>query len=420
MRELLSLTGKKILGINPPVEDFAFFDLWSKPVGILYLLQKMRENKNEISFIDMIHEASCGKKTFGREKISSAEIDKPQVYSAIQRKYHRFGLSGEQLTKRLRSMEKPDIIFLTSVMTYWYGGVKHTIETVKKELPYTPVILGGIYARLCPEHASSLGADMTVTENWEPDAAMPAMDLYGTLPYGVTMTSFGCPLACDYCASHVLWNRYRRRPLDEVLKEIDFQYQLGARDFAFYDDALLIDKENYFYPMCGEIRKKYKGEIRLHTPNGLHVRQIDKKCAETMKESGLLTIRLSLESIDPEIARTSSGKVAREEYASAVKLLLASGYTSSDCETYILLGLPGQSIESVKETINFVHESGGKPKLAEFSPIPRTKSFEEAAKKLPALKTEPLLQNNSVYSSWISGEIKPEILQELKDCARGR
>ena len=233
MRELLSLTGKKILGINPPVEDFAFFDLWSKPVGILYLLQKMRENKNEISFIDMIHEASCGKKTFGREKISSAEIDKPQVYSAIQRKYHRFGLSGEQLTKRLRSMEKPDIIFLTSVMTYWYGGVKHTIETVKKELPYTPVILGGIYARLCPEHASSLGADMTVTENWEPDAAMPAMDLYGTLPYGVTMTSFGCPLACDYCASHVLWNRYRRRPLDEVLKEIDFQYQLGARDFAF-------------------------------------------------------------------------------------------------------------------------------------------------------------------------------------------
>ena len=420
MRELLSLTGKKILGINPPVEDFAFFDLWSKPVGILYLLQKMRENKNEISFIDMIHEASCGKKTFGREKISSAEIDKPQVYSAIQRKYHRFGLSGEQLTKRLRSMEKPDIIFLTSVMTYWYGGVKHTIETVKKELPDTPIVLGGIYARLCPEHASSLGADMTVTENWEPDAAMPAMDLYGTLPYGVTMTSFGCPLACDYCASHVLWNRYRRRPLDEVLKEIDFQYQLGARDFAFYDDALLIDKENYFYPMCGEIRKKYKGEIRLHTPNGLHVRQIDKKCAETMKESGLLTIRLSLESIDPEIARTSSGKVAREEYASAVKLLLASGYTSSDCETYILLGLPGQSIESVKETINFVHESGGKPKLAEFSPIPRTKSFEEAAKKLPALKTEPLLQNNSVYSSWISGEIKPEILQELKDCARGR
>ena len=420
MRELLSLTGKKILGINPPVEDFAFFDLWSKPVGILYLLQKMRENKNEISFIDMIHEASCGKKTFGREKISSAEIDKPQVYSAIQRKYHRFGLSGEQLTKRLRSIEKPDIIFLTSVMTYWYGGVKHTIETVKKELPYTPVILGGIYARLCPEHASSLGADMTVTENWEPDAAMPAMDLYGTLPYGVTMTSFGCPLACDYCASHVLWNRYRRRPLDEVLKEIDFQYQLGARDFAFYDDALLIDKENYFYPMCGEIRKKYKGEIRLHTPNGLHVRQIDKKCAETMKESGLLTIRLSLESIDPEIARTSSGKVAREEYASAVKLLLASGYTSSDCETYILLGLPGQSIESVKETINFVHESGGKPKLAEFSPIPGTKSFEEAAKKLPEIKSEPLLQNNSVYSSWISGEITPEILQELKDCARGR
>ncbi|MEG1799950.1 MAG: B12-binding domain-containing radical SAM protein, partial [Synergistaceae bacterium] len=78
----------------PPVEDFAFFDLWSKPVGILYLLQRMRENGNRISFIDAIHEASCGKKTYGREKITSLEIEKPQVYSGIKRNYHRFGLGG--------------------------------------------------------------------------------------------------------------------------------------------------------------------------------------------------------------------------------------------------------------------------------------------------------------------------------------
>ena len=74
-----------------------------------------------------------------------------------------------------------------------------------------PLVLGGIYARLCPEHAASIGADYIVKENWEPDVTYPAMDLYGTLPYGVTMTSFGCPLACEYCASHLLWPRYRPR-----------------------------------------------------------------------------------------------------------------------------------------------------------------------------------------------------------------
>ena len=74
----------------------------------------------------------------------------------------------------------------------------------------------------------------------------------------------------------------------------------------------------------------------------------------------------------------------------------------------------------MKDTIDFVHAAGGKPKLAEFSPIPGTTSFNMAAEEMPELKTEPLLHNNSVYSSWISGNISPEELQELKDMARRR
>lgn len=67
-----------------------------------------------------------------------------------------------------------------------------------------------------------------------------------------------------------------------------------------------------------------------------------------------------------------------------MKNLRASGYSRADCETYILLGLPNQSLDSVKETINFVGDAGGKAKLAEFSPIPGTKSFAEAVKNFPS------------------------------------
>ena len=246
------------------------------------------------------------------------------------------------------------------------------------------------------------------------------MDLYGTPRYGVVMTSFGCPFSCRYCASKILWPRYRRRPLSEVFREIDFQASLGAVDFAFYDDALRLEKENFFYPLFRETRSRYGGALRLHTPNGLHVREIDEKCALTLFESGFKTIRLSLESIDPKVARDGSGKVARNEYASAVKNLLAAGYESKDCETYILLGLPGQDVSSVRDTIDFVRECGGIPKLAEFSPIPGTQHFEEAASKIPALREEPLLQNNSVYCSYFSKDISPEVLQSLKDAARGQ
>jgi radical SAM superfamily enzyme YgiQ (UPF0313 family) len=231
------------------------------------------------------------------------------------------------------------------------------------------------------------------------------------------MTSFGCPLSCEYCASNILWPTFYKRNIAEVLGEIEMQNNLGATDFAFYDDALLLNKEAYSYPLFEKISAFYKSSIRLHTPNGLHVREIDAKCAEMLKSTNFVTLRLSLESIDTEIARTGSDKVKWNEYESAVKNLLNVGYSTNDCGTYILLGLPGQSLKSVKDTIRFVRDCGGKPKLAEFSPIPGTVTFAHAVKEIPALATEPLLHNNSVYSSWISKNMEPEELQELKDLA---
>ncbi|MFR5880914.1 MAG: B12-binding domain-containing radical SAM protein, partial [Cloacibacillus evryensis] len=199
------------------------------------------------------------------------------------------------------------------------------------------------------------------------------MDLYGSPSYGVVMTSFGAPSAA--IAPQTYCGEIPPAELGDA-REIDFQAGLGAGDFAFYDDALLLDKENFFYPLCREIMARYGGGLRLHTPNGLHVRQIDETCARVLYENNFKTIRLSLESIDPKVARDGSGKVARGEYAAAVKNLLSAGYGSKDCETYILAGLPGQDLDSVKETIRFVWENGGTPKLAEFSPIPGTPHFE--------------------------------------------
>jgi hypothetical protein len=418
IRDVLSMKHKNILGVNPPIHDFVFFDLWSKPAGLLYLLQRMRMNGNEIRFLDCIHDGAEAQKTFGREKISCVEIEKPLVYSGVKRKYHRFGLGGKDIAAYLSNGPRPDAVLVTSGMTYWYGGVREIITLLHQELPGVPVILGGVYARLCSEHASGLGSDFIVTEQWLPDVPYPAMDLYDRLPYGITMTSFGCPMKCSYCASHLLWPEYVRRPVKDVIAEIDFQVRLGAVDFAFYDDALLVQKRKYFYPLCRELMSRYGGSLRFHTPNGLHVREIDAECADLLKSSGFKTIRLSLESIEQSIEEAGSNKVNRELYASAVKNLRNAGYSREDCETYILLGLPGQSIESVKETISFVFSAGGKPKLAEFSPIPGTPSFAAAAAKTPEIIKEPLLHNNTVYSSWISCNIHPDELQELKNFAR--
>ncbi len=412
------LKGKRILGVNPPVIDFAFMDLWSKPLGLLFFLQSLRKD-NDVALLDCIAEASAGEKTFGRSKTEKTEIEKPEIYRNIPRKYYHYGLKKNQVINWLNERygsESPDYILVTSVMTYWYPGVKWIIDLLKSLYPDAVIVLGGIYACLCHEHALTLGADFVDTDRSEPLSPYPAFDFYKEPKYGVLLTSFGCPFSCKYCASKILWPCYRRRPMHEVLQDFEFQNNLGIADLAFYDDALLLDKENYFYPLTEKISKE--SSVRMHTPNGLHVRQIDEKCAHILFERNFKTIRLSLESIDPEVAHDSSDKVARAEYCQAVKNLRNAGYTDKECETYILAGLPHQSIRSVRDTIAFVKDCGAVPKLAEYSPIPGTAYFEEIAKTMPMLRTEPLIQNNTVYCSFFSKDINPEELQELKNSCR--
>ncbi len=403
------------MAVNPPVFDFAYMDLWSKPLGLLFLLQNLRKD-NDVVLLDCIAQASNGEKTYGRTKTIKTEIEKPEIYKGIPRRYYHYGLLKEQIVSYLEQKfgtEEPDYILVTSAMTYWYPGVKWILNFLKALYPSAVTVLGGIYASLCTEHAKGLGFDFIDTDRSEPVCTHPAFDLYESVPYGVLMTSFGCPFSCKYCASKVLWPCYHRRPLERVIEDFEYQKNLSIKDIAFYDDALLLDKENYFYPLTEIIAKE--SDIRMHTPNGLHVRQIDEKCAHILYERNFRTLRLSLESIDPKVAHAGSDKVERKEYCRAVKNLHDAGYTDKDCETYILVGLPGQNIQSVKDTISFVKDCGAVPKLAEYSPIPGTAYFEEAAVSIPELRNEPLMQNNTVYCSYFSKDINPDILQELKN-----
>ncbi len=414
-RFLKNLHGASILGINPPVFDFTFFDLWAKPLGLLFLLDFLRRRGNSVSLIDCIAEGAEGPLPWGRSRICKGEIKKPAPFRNIPRRYHHFGLNDEAFLRRLRGQETPDYILVTSGMTYWYEGVFRTIELLRQVFPAVPVILGGTYARLCPGHALLSGADFIQTEPLDFDFTAPALDLYSDPGYALLLSSTGCPLHCDYCASKSLFPVFRQRPLNEVLQDLRLQMKCGRiQNGVFYDDALLYRKKERFYPLCKMLKKEFP-DLAWHTPNGLSVREIDQECANVLMRTGFQTLRLSLESIDPSLLGRSSFKATADEFLRALECLKRAGFDSSRIETYILAGLPGQKASSVAETIDFVIEAGGRPKLAVFSPVPGTLSFEEAAAALPALRTEPLLGNKTAYSSYISGNLSPEEVQFLKD-----
>ncbi|MBW1971400.1 MAG: radical SAM protein [Deltaproteobacteria bacterium] len=427
---------KTILLVNPWIYDFAAYDLWAKPLGLLIIGGKLRKMGYDVELIDCLFSQENNshvkkRKSYGDGKFIRQIIDKPNVLSFIKRHYCRYGITEEVFKERL-SKSSPLIILVTSGMTYWYPGLFRTIGIIKEIHPKVPIILGGIYATLLPNHAKRysgvdkvfIGHDLTLLFHYiknivglpkeRDNCSYPCFDLYPSLSYLCIITSRGCPFRCSYCASFKLYPNFKQKEIMEVVDEISYwHHKYNVIDFAFYDDALLINPNSHFIPMMKEILKRGL-KLRFHTPNGMHAREISYEVASIMYEGGFKTVRLGLETIGKKEKRFDS-KVSKDEFSRAINLLHKAGYTPKDIGVYLLAGLPYQDFREVKEAINFVFDRGGYPKIAEYSPIPGTPLWQKAVKSSKFdLVSEPLFHNNTILPcQW-----KGFSLQDLADLKR--
>ena len=422
---------KSILLVNPWIHDFAAYDLWMKPLGLLYLGGILRSRGYRVSLLDCLEFTLFPgdltrdlkppkRKESGRGHVFKEVIPKPYPLRGIQRQYRRYGIPPEVAQKYLRQLPRPDLVLVTSSMTYWYPGVLETIRLLRETLPGVPVILGGVYATLCPDHARKhSGADRVLAGPWDGDKMRivaeilggpaealdesfsswpyPAFDLYPHLPYVCLLTRCGCPFSCTYCASHRLAKGFESRPPEEVLQEITFWHEkFGVKDFAFYDDALLIGPSGHILPILRGVMEK-KIPCRFHAPNALHARAIHREVADFLYRAGFQTIRLGFETSDETLQVQTGGKVNNQDFRVAVENLKRAGYAGEEIGVYLLAGLPGQRVEEIEESIATVRDTGAKPILVEYSPIPGTPMFEDAQKSSAFdIAGEPLFHNNSI------------------------
>lgn len=120
-----------ILLVNPWVTDFAAFDLWASPMGLLVLASLLREGGCGVELLDCMDRrdpftaAHCDviagtNRRFGAGRYPKMRIPKPEPYASIPRHYYRHGIHPDSFRQRLGGLEKPDLIWVTSIMTYWY------------------------------------------------------------------------------------------------------------------------------------------------------------------------------------------------------------------------------------------------------------------------------------------------------------
>ncbi len=145
-------------------------------------------------------------------------------------------------------------------------------------------------------------------------------------------------------------------------------------------------------------------KVRFHCPNGIHARFIDDELAYLMKESGFMTLRLGLETVNEKRQMDTGGKVTPEMLVSAIRRLKRHCFTKEQIGVYLMYGLPGQELKEVKEGVEFLKGLGVSVKLTEFSPIPGTSCWEELKRKgIIEDNMDPVLTNNSVFSLLFSG-----------------
>jgi len=427
------MNNKHILCINPWIYDFAAYDYFSKPVGLLYLASFLRERGMQVDFIDCLDKwhpdllkrqrlSSPKMRKFGTGHFYREQVPTPAVINFIPRKYSRYGLPEDIFVAELKRRSRPDAILITSFMTYWYYGPQRVAELCRQVFPGVPVILGGIYATLLTEHAESVvKPDYLITGPGEykiselladlfqqphlldnfpaniDNFPYPAFDLLRKNDYLVVMSSRGCPFRCTFCATYKIDESFSQRHSDRVIEEIVTQSQkLNVRDVAFYDDALLMQPELRIKPILrGILETGYN--FRFHTPNGIHGRYIDEELAELMFRTGFKTIRISLESVAKERMRDIHNKITPDDFTQAVQNLTCAGFQAKDIETYIIMGLPNQPIEEVIDTILYANALGVQVRLAVFSPIPGTKDYDRAVQKgnFPP-NADPLLTNKTI------------------------
>jgi hypothetical protein len=428
-----------ILLINPYIYDVAAYGFWSSPLGLLYMGAILRKAGMRVTLLDCLTEQEKKRRADGRAPFVKERVDNPGATKGLPKRFKRYGMSKEEVAGRLAVMEKPDLVLVTCTMTYWYPGAEEAVRLVRGVFPTSRIVVGGIYAALCEEHARQrmVEADLIVgisglEEFYElvedllgdrlffkpnrddfTDFPYPAFDLYSRRFYVPLLTSVGCLYSCAYCATPYLRDRIVRRAPKSVLGEIMYWNEREVSRFALYDDSFLAEGEEFAKPLLRGIMQ-LPFSANFYNPNALNASLIDRELAVLLKGARFQEVRLGLETADPAVQRAMGGKIDRKGFERAVSLLFDAGFSRSAVQAYILAGLPLQRWEDVRKSVDYAVNLGITVNLAQYTPIPHTRMFQQyhGIARYP-IAEEPLFQNNALFPFAWKG-FTDEDMQHLK------
>ncbi len=407
----------KVVLVQPPVEDFYDTDVRLQPIGLCYIKAAVEKHLPGVDVIVRDYHRG-GRRTVAIPPTLAYLTEYYRVpdrspFSTFHRYYH-FGASFDEIEADLAALNA-DVVGISSLFTPYYREALEVARRAKRRSS-APVIFGGSHASAAPESLlASRFVDYVVRGEGErpfveflqfllgrrpvqavpnlgykkdgeivfnpieenfPIDDLPFPDLgdfapehyrLGGKPMTFMITSRSCPHRCSFCSVHTTFGaKYRLRPLENVLDEIDARYRQGYRIIDFEDDNLTYYKSS-FKELCRRIIARYRaGALELIAMNGISYLSLDDEMLELMATAGFSHLNLALVSSDKTVRETTKRPHTLSAYLKVVDRAHRLGLKIT---SYQILGLPNESLASMIQTLAF---NARLPVLLGASPFYRT------------------------------------------------
>jgi anaerobic magnesium-protoporphyrin IX monomethyl ester cyclase len=161
------------------------------------------------------------------------------------------------------------------------------------------------------------------------------------------VTSRGCPAGCRFCIKHVTYGpTMRLRSPARLLEEISLLYSLGVHHVHMYADLFTVNREQVVR-LCNGI---IESGLRITWTCNSRVDFVDREMLHLMGKAGCYYIAWGLESGNAGILSRVRKGVDPQRAAESLTWSHEAGIRNWG---YFIIGLPGETEETIKETIRF-------------------------------------------------------------------
>ena len=175
-----------------------------------------------------------------------------------------------------------------------------------------------------------------------------ALGRYRALGMPISMTtSRGCPFKCIFCVGRkMVGARVRYRNPVNVVDEMEYLNTLNFNQINIADDLFTANKK-HCQSVCDEILKR---GLRIKWTSFARVDTVSEEMLMRMKAAGCTAVSFGIESANSDILKTIKKGITLHQVVNAVQACNRAGIIP---HASFILGLPGETPQTIKETMDF-------------------------------------------------------------------